>query len=161
LNRHLPHLAILPEDEDDAELANGFVLNEEVRRVHVLPYSGGWHKVRDEFEERHIKTMERLPERRMILLIDFDRQTDRLAYMKEAIPAHLETRVFVLGCWNEPKDLKQAFAGRGSLEDIGSALGRECIERNRDMWEHPLLAHNAEELRRLSDSMRDYLIGGN
>ena len=46
VNKYLPHLLILPEDDANRELANGFVLNHAVnsRAVQILPPAGGWKK---------------------------------------------------------------------------------------------------------------------
>lgn len=46
INKHLPHLLVLPEDDEDRELANGFALHTAVdpRKIQVLPTAGGWLK---------------------------------------------------------------------------------------------------------------------
>ncbi|MGS0743548.1 hypothetical protein ACVBEF_17245, partial [Glaciimonas sp. GG7] len=45
-NKFLPHLLILPEDDANRELANGFLLDDRVleRNIQVLKPAGGWKK---------------------------------------------------------------------------------------------------------------------
>ena len=157
-NRYHPHLIILPEDEEDNNLANGFLLHPgiETRQVQTLPFAGGWIHVRDAFVADHIKEMRHWRERRMVLLIDFDRREDRLAQMLEAIPQDLRERVFILGASHEPEALRQEM-GRG-VEEIGELLADECASDRRELWNHPMLAHNLGELDRLCRSMREFLV---
>jgi len=95
--------------------------------------------------------MTRYPNRFVVLLIDFDRKDDRLNYAKSQIPDHLEDRVFILGVWSEPEDLKVP------LEEIGSALARDCREEIDVTWNHELLRHNVNELARLREQVRPIL----
>ena len=91
--------------------------------------------------------MDRYPARLIVLLIDFDGNSDRLADAMAKVPSHLIDRVFVLGTLTEPEDLKSAKLG--SYETIGSALAKECHEESNTVWGHKLLRHNAAEIDRL------------
>lgn len=81
----------------------------------------------------------------MVLLIDFDGHHERLSEMKAVIPVRLIDRVFVLGAWTEPEQLRSA--GLGTYETIGRAIARG----------HALLRHNADEIERLRKTVRPVL----
>jgi hypothetical protein len=149
-------LLVLPEDDANRQLANGFQLELPSRQIQVLPVAGGWMEVLKSFNSDHVSCMNRFPERLMILLIDFDGQEDRLERAKACIPEHLTDRVFILGVWSEPEDLK---ADLGSYESIGGAMARDCRERTCTTWEHPLLRHNAGEIERLHERVWPALFG--
>lgn len=158
VDRYNPHILILPEDDANRQLANGFLLEvdyERQRRMQVLNVAGGWRNVIGSFCADHIAEMDRLTNRLMVLLIDFDGKTERLETVKEAIPNHLVGRVFVLGFWGEPEDLKAAL-GR-PYETIGSALATDCRDETNANWGHHLLRHNAAELERLLKQVRPIL----
>ncbi len=99
--------------------------------------------------------MNMYPDRLMVLLIDFDGKRKRLQYVKAKIPEHLTERVFILGAWKEPEDLKQA--NLGSYEEIGLAMAQDCREETNKTWGHSLLRHNEKELVRLRERVRPIL----
>ena len=107
VNRNKPHVLVLPEDNANRQIANGFQLDVSSRQIQVLPETGGWIRVLECFTEDQIWAMDRFPERFMILLIDFDNKEARLQGVKAKIPSHLTERVFVLGVLSEPEDLKK------------------------------------------------------
>ena len=124
----------------------------------VLEEVGGWNKVLDRFKSDHIKKMDLYPHRFMVLLIDFDGESSRLEHVKAAVPGQLGGRVFVLGTWTEPEDLRRAKLG--SYENIGKKMARDCREECRDVdtiWDHDLLRHNASEIDRLREHVRPIL----
>jgi hypothetical protein len=152
VNRYQPHVFVLPEDEKDRQLANGFWLELDLirqRQMQVLQVARGWPRVVELFKVNHIDEMRRYPEQRMVLLIDFDNQRDRFDTVWEEIPDDLRDRVFILGAQGEPEDLQRA--GLGSPEAIGKALARDCREETDEIWGHDLLRHNARELDRLRE----------
>src|SRR5262245_16377493 len=118
VNKYLPHVFVLPEDDANRQLANGFQLDPllDTRRMQILDEAGGWQEVLNRFKADHLPEMDRYASRFMVLLIDFDGQEDRLNTVKSAIPNHLKERVFVLGAWSEPEELRQNL---GSYETIG------------------------------------------
>lgn len=152
VNRFLPHVLVLPEDDANLQLANEFhVQVNQLRQMQVLEVAGGWHEVLNLFEEVHVHEMERCPTRFMILLIDFDNNFKaRLKQALDRIPPHLHDRVFVLGCLSEPEALRQAL---GSYKAIGKAMAKDCRERTVSTWGHELLQHNAGELERLREAV--------
>jgi len=111
INRRQPHVMVLPEDDADRELANGFLLaldQSALTRIQVLPEAGGWMAVLDTFETDHVAKMDRFNERYMVLLIDFDGNAGRINYVKNRIPDRLRDRVFVLGALTNPEALRKA-----------------------------------------------------
>lgn len=51
VNRHLPHVLVLPEDDANRQIANGFLLHHAIgnRKIQVLEEAGGWlHAVETE-----------------------------------------------------------------------------------------------------------------
>ncbi|MEO8495150.1 MAG: hypothetical protein ABI614_08770 [Planctomycetota bacterium] len=156
-NKHIPHVLVLPEDDANTEIATGFSLHEALRprAIQVLPCAGGWPKVRDSFRSDHINAMRRNSHRRMVLLVDFDEKESRFKEMTETIPADLAERVFVIGVWKEAEDLTRA--GLGSREAVGYELASECFDDSKDIWDHSLLRHNADELARMTKQLRPML----
>lgn len=160
VNKHLPHVLVLPEDDANGQLANGFQLDPllDTRRMQILEEAGGWREVLSHFKGYHITEMDRNALRFMVLLLDFDGREDRLNEVKEAIPERLKERVFILGAWNEPEDLRQAL---GSYESIGLAMAKDCRDDTDEIWTHSLLRHNAGELDRLRKHIRPILFSKN
>jgi hypothetical protein len=156
VNRYQPHVLVLPEDDANRQLANGFLQDQSlfVRRIQVLPEVGGWTQVLERFKSDHVVEMDRYPERFMVLLIDFDGREDRLNDSKARIPERLSDRVFILGTLTKPEALK---ADLGSYETIGLKMSKDCREETDTIWGHELLRHNASELERLRDHVRPIL----
>jgi hypothetical protein len=148
VNRYRPHVLVLPEDDANRQLANGFLLDQHLSnwRIQVLVEAGGWSDVLEHFLLDHVVEMNRYPDRFMILLIDFDGREERLQYAKSRIPERLTDRVFILGALTEPEALK---ADLGSYEVIGLKMARDCREETDKIWGHRLLRHNTSELDRL------------
>jgi hypothetical protein len=147
VNQYLPHIFVLPEDDANRQIANGFhqkVTRE--RQMQVLRPAGGWARVLSLFESEHVAAMDRCPNRFMVLLIDSDNDETRLAKAKATIPAHLAERVFILGAWSEPERLK---TNLGNFEIIGSKVAEDCRSDTDLTLRHELLRHNAPELARL------------
>ena len=92
VNKYQPHVFVLPEDDANRQLANGFVLSEHVatRKIQVLPEAGGWSKVLEHFLSVHAAAMDRYPGRCMVLLLDFDGRQERLNDAKARIPETLK-----------------------------------------------------------------------
>lgn len=159
VNKERPHVFVLPEDDANRQLANGFFLDPSFwnrgTSFHVLIEAGGWTYVRDCFISVHIREMEKYPERFMILLIDFDNRLERLIEMKEAIPANLIDRVFIIGTLKTPEALKRDV--HRSLETIGLSLARDCREETDTTWNTEHLQHNADELKHLRKHVRPIL----
>jgi hypothetical protein len=155
VNRRRPHIYILPEDDANRQLANGFIVNTDSNQIHTLTEAGGWTHVKDDFVSDHINSMRKFEERLMILLVDFDNASDRLQTMREVIPDDLGKRVFVLGVLTEPEALKRKI--HGSYDDIGKKLANECRAGTYSIWTDNLLYHNQPELVRLREAVHAWL----
>ena len=158
INRYKLHLFILPEDDANRQIANGFVLNQTIdeHAIQVLPPAGGWGKVVDQFERVHACEMRKYPKRNIVLMIDFDHQADeRLNNVRAKIPEELSDRVFILGVLSEPEELKANL--KKSWEDIGKSLSQDCTDNTRRVWGHDLLKHNETELDRMVSSVKPFL----
>jgi hypothetical protein len=156
-NRFLPHVLVLPEDDANRELVVGFLLDTSLSRnaIDFLEVARGWVKVLDRFESYEVPGMRKYPKRFMVLLLDFDNDTGRLALAKRRIPQDLADRVFVLGSLSNPESLCRA--GLGKPEEIGLALAKDCREGTNAVWGHALLRHNAGEVERLREHVRPIL----
>jgi len=160
VNKHLPYLLVLPEDDANRQLANGFHLSVyKIRQMQVLEEAGGWNRVLKLFTSVHINEMERDENRFMVLLIDFDDKPNRVDTVKAVIPNYLSERVFVLGALTDPEALRQALrrVGLDSYENIGSALAGDCRDETDTTWGHDLLRHNSGEVDRLRAQVRPIL----
>ena len=156
VNKYLPHLLILPEDDANRELANGFVLNHAVnsRAVQILPPAGGWKKVLHKFQANYLDGMrKKYRDRHLVLLIDFDQDKTRIDRVQEEIPQDVADRVFVLGTWSEPEALRTK-TGK-TFEKIGSELAKDCPDIRNELWSDELLEHN--ELEEIVSSVRSFL----
>ncbi|MDX1983270.1 MAG: hypothetical protein SFV51_23570 [Bryobacteraceae bacterium] len=133
VNREQPHVLVLPEDDANRKIANGFPLhpNLSTRRLQVLEEAGGWMKTLEKFERVHAGEMDRYPNRFMVLLIDFDRDANRRESARRWIPGRLADRVFVLGSLTDPEALKRDL---GSYEPIGRALADDCHVGTDTTW---------------------------
>jgi hypothetical protein len=162
VNRYLPHVFVLPEDDANRQLANGFHLQVDPtrqRQMQVLPAAGGWNEVLERFKSNHVIGMNRYSDRFMVLLIDFDGHQERLTTAKAEIPEGLAERVFILGALTKPEALRQA--SLGSYEQIGLAMAKDCREGTETVWGHELLRHNAREIECLRQHVRPIVFPSN
>jgi len=158
INKYKPHILVLPEDDANRQIANGFVLDSNLndRAIQILPPAGGWKKVVDGFKDVHAHEMGKYSQRRIVLLIDFDLQRDkRLSCIQSEIPPELIERVFVLGVLSEPEVLKTKI--KKNFEDIGKTLSQDCVDNTRILWGHDFLRHNETELDRMILSVKPFL----
>lgn len=157
MNKHVPHVLVLPEDDANRQLALGFILDHEVdhRRIKILEVAGGWNVVLERFNQNHVHNMERNPNPFMVLLIDFDEDPNRLQVAMNNIPETLRERVFILGVWNFPERLRTELGE--DYETIGKSLARDCRDNTDKTWSHSLLAHNASELEKMRKAISPIL----
>lgn len=158
VNHARPHVLVLPEDDADRQLANGFLQDPSIktRVIQVLPPAGGWGKVRKEFLELHISKLKEYPERHLVLLIDFDEKPEqRTEYFQEVFPPEVAKRVYLLGTFGEPEELRKSC--HLTLEKIGEKLSSECYYGESTLWQHELLQHNSGEVERLRNNVKPFL----
>jgi hypothetical protein len=160
MNKYGPCLLVLPEDDRNRQIANGFIqhpaLKDCLRNIQILPVIGGWTKAVEEFENVYTRVLQRYPKVSILLIIDFDHQVEkRLLYTKNKILEQLIDRVFILGTLSEPEKLKTNLGK--SYEDIGKDLSQDCADNTRTVWEHELLKHNKTELDRMISLVKPFL----
>jgi len=157
MNRYIDHIFVLPEDDANRQIANGFINDSNIIRrvIQVLSPAGGWTHVMDIFTKNHVKEMRKFDKQILVLLIDFDGRQDRLNNIRVQIPSELIDRVFILGVQSNPEQLKTST--HKSFEAIGEALAQDCSENNNQLWQHPLLIHNQPELERMTQSVKPFL----
>lgn len=100
VNAYQPHVLVLPEDDANRQMANGFVLHAHLKQhnIQILPPSGGWGKVLASFVSEHIAGLRKYPHRHLVLLIDFDDHVDaRREHFVAQFPTDVRERVFLLG----------------------------------------------------------------
>jgi len=159
-NRYRDRLLVLPEDRANEEIVNGFIQNLNVNECHinVERIAGGWVKVVEKFNQDLVPIMDEYKKTWVVLLIDFDKDKDRLSWVKDLIPEDLKERVFVLGVLSNPEDLKNNI--NKSFEKIGESLANDCAENTNHLWGHDLLKHNKTELDRMIASVKPFLFVG-
>jgi hypothetical protein len=157
VNKHRPHVYVLPEDDANRQIANGFLLccTVNLKAIQVLPIAGGWRKVIDRFQKELLQTMISNSHCHVVLVIDFDGKADRLQAVTETVPLIVRDRVFVIGLLTQPEDVFSA--GLPIKEKLGEALANECFQSCHELWNHKLLAHNTNEVKRMSDKLRNIL----
>jgi hypothetical protein len=149
VNRERPHLLILPEDQANREIVNGFLTYSSVdfNRVQVMKNLGGWTNACNEFNHVYVHKLNKNKICHIMMLIDFDEEPNRRAYVEGLIPDGLQDRVFVIGVWSQPEKLKED--KMLTFEEIGRELEQDCPRQPAGIWNHELLKHNAVDLDRL------------
>jgi hypothetical protein len=158
VNKYRPHLYIVPEDDRNRQIADGFLLHHAVAetRVRVMPPPGGWGRVRDTFMKEYVPLLRQYEYANVVLLIDFDGSPEeRRNEFKSRIPGEFQDRVFVIGPLREAEPLKRAI--NISYEDIGRPLADDCHADTVDVWGHDDLRHNEEERLRLVEIVKPFL----
>lgn len=158
MNRYAPHLYIIPEDDCDRQLADGFVLHDQVKsnRVQVMPPAGGWSEVHRTFAKEYIGRLRQYRMGHVVMLIDFDGSyVDRRKVLEEMIPQDLKERVFVVGSKVTPEDLKKELGK--NFEQIGRSLADDCVSGTEVTWSHDHLKHNNPDRLRLAKIVKPIL----
>jgi hypothetical protein len=158
VNREKEHFLVLPEDDANRQIVLGFIndLNVDNSAIQVLPIADGWKKALDQLTINDGLRLRKYPQRRIILIIDFDKKENRLSYVESQIPKDLKERVFVLGVQSNPQKLKNDI-NKKSFEEIGKALAQDCSDSTNELWGHKLLTHNKTELERMVSSVKPFL----
>lgn len=158
MNRYERHVYVIPEDDADRQIADGFVdhLGVDDRRIKVMPLGGGWRSVLETFQDEYIQTLRNYSLAHVVMLIDFDDQVEkRRAEFEQAIPDDLKARVFVVGAKHNPETLKAA--RKTSFEKIGESLANDCDAGTTEHWDHEELQHNDAERQRLVRTVKPFL----
>lgn len=152
-------MLVLPEDEANRQIANGFLISRQVnaRNLSILEPAGGWRKVLHELRETHVPQMQKFSGRTIVLVVDFDRSASRRSQFEDALPEELRQRVFVVGVWTEPEDLRSKLAI--IYEQIGKQIADGCAVDGPSVWDNPLLRHNQPEITRMRSIIHPVLFG--
>ena len=162
-NKYADHLLVLPEDDANRRLVNGFLINVNVkyRCVQVLPEAGGWRHVLAALQDSAvIKGLMTYQKRHLLLMIDFDaKAAARLqdyANFLAALPVAAQSRVYLLGSLETPERLRAACGLQ--LENMGHQLATDCPPPPAgSLWSHHHMQHNAPELARLVAQVQPFL----
>lgn len=108
VNKYKPHVWVIPEDDANRQLANGFLQSHTVniRAIGINPPAGGWTNVLDVFEDEFVPYLRKWQHAHVVMLIDFDNTNDRGSKCDQRIPDDLKQRVFVLSSRENPERLK-------------------------------------------------------
>jgi hypothetical protein len=158
VNKYAPHVYVIPEDDRNRQIADGFVLHHQVNyaRMQVVPPAGGWSKVLKTFRDEYIPKLRDYPEAFVVMLIDFDDQVEkRKAEFQQEIPVEFKARVFVVGSKHNPETLKKSL--KISFERIGESLANDCGVGTAEHWSLHQLAHNDAERQRLAQTVKQFL----
>lgn len=154
MNKYSPHVYVIPEDDADRQIADGFLLHPRVNetRIQVMPPAGGWPRVLATFQDEYLPKLHAYPHAHVVMLIDFDDQVEKRRFdFEKEIPADLKSRVFVIGTRNTPEALKKEL--KRSLEAIGQALADDCAAGTAAIWDHGQLIHNDAERKRFLETV--------
>jgi hypothetical protein len=163
VNAYVDHVFVLPEDEADADIANGFVTGTDYHRaIGVLKPAGGWPNVVDQFKTKEIPLLRKFPKRRIVLVVDFDGDSSRHQSIMSAVPNDLRGRVFIVGPLTTPEKLRKDLVDQGKIkpntrESIGQLLAEDCRDGTDQTWSEPLLKHNANDIARMKLDLKPLL----
>ena len=132
-NKYRWHVVVIPEDDATRQLGNGLAnaFSEMGRRIKFLPVSRGWKRAVECVKSLDLNSNSF---RRVLLIIDFDKNKDRLESIKAKEDfSEFRDRIFILGCFKEAEDLKELLSER-NLEEVGKILASNC-----NYWDSPLL----------------------
>jgi hypothetical protein len=158
MNKYAPHVYVIPEDDANRQIADGFVLHPRVKeaRIKVVPPAGGWSKVLKTFHDEYIPKLHDFSGTHIVMLIDFDDQVaKRTADFAQEIPTEFESRVFVIGAKHNPEILKKEV--KKSFEEIGKLLADDCDAGIAGLWGHEQLSHNDVDRKRLAETVMLFL----
>ncbi len=159
MNKYRKHVYLVPEDDADRQIADGFILHHRVNetRIKVVPPAGGWSNVLKTSRDEYIPTLRKYDLAHVVMLIDFDGNVDaRRVEFEQAIPDELKGRVFLVGSRDNPEILKKEL--KMNLGEIGESLARDCDAGTTEYWDCEQLQHNDAELQRLVRSVKPFLL---
>lgn len=159
MNKYKDHLIIVAEDEALHAVVNGFLLNNSINTntCKLMPYSRGWTKVEDQ-TSGYSRDLEKTPCRRVLFVIDFDKNGKRLNRFKCKFPQELHDRMFVIGPWSNVENLKTCL-GSQSCENVGRTLSEACPinSKKTGAWSCKELSHITSEAQRLCENVKNFL----
>jgi hypothetical protein len=112
VNKYTKYVVILPEDDANRQIINGFlnVIGVNFRAIDVRSVAGGWKKALSVRIEPLLKELETNINMSLLVVIDFDCQfKNRQRIFRQKVGDHLIDRAFLLGAISEPEKLKKEF----------------------------------------------------
>ncbi len=158
INKYKSHLYVIPEDDAERQIADGFVLHDRVdtRQVQVVGPPGGWPKVLDTFRNEYLLQLRQNVHTHVVMLIDYDTKGNaRQEVFIDAIPEEFRRRVFVVGPSQAPEHLRRAT--KQSYEQIGMSLANDCDGNQTAIWGHEQLKHNDDQRKLLLEIVKPFL----
>lgn len=148
-NKFKPHLVVIPEDDANRQIINGFKKDYRIksRQINVETPAGGWLKALEYFNDCLEKSMRNYKDRHVLIVIDFDEDVDRINQAKLMIPADLKERVYILGYFSEPENIRSSTGF--TKEELGDSMAKACFSGDETIWNNALLHHNKPELERM------------
>lgn len=147
VNKYKPHLFVIPEDDADRQLANGFVLHHEVSgEVQIVKEAGGWIKVIETITEEYVPLLKQNPNAHVLGIIDCDNDGERIKKLLDDFPSDVQDRIFLLGVFDDPQQFK--ISVQKPFETIGETLAEECFTEELHLWHHTHLQHISTEIER-------------
>ena len=124
-NPYQPCVYVVPEDDANRQVMDGFVLEVRVTgQIQVMPVAGGWRKVIEVIEVEYCPILRRYPKASVLGLIDCDDHATRIGDQLARVPEDLKDRVFLLGVLQNPEALRANL--EQNFETIGESLAEEC-----------------------------------
>ena len=160
VNKYVPHLYVIPEDDANRQMAVGFEKDYRIRAraIQILRPAGGWKKALDWLSDEYYRVLDEKANSRVLVLIDCDQDVYRIAGALDSVPEHLKDRVFILGAMSEPEKLKQEL--NLTFEKIGEEIANACFDDGVTVWNHDQLKHNASEVERLRSNLFSVVFEG-
>jgi hypothetical protein len=159
VNKYKPHLYVIPEDDADRQIVNGFAFHHGITSgsLQVMPIAGGWAKVIETINDEYVPKLRNSTHAHVLGVIDCDEDTERIPSELAKFPDELRDRIFLLGPFDEPEAFKKAL--NKQFQVIGELLANECYSGEFEIWNHEHLAHIANEIQRANGRLNPVLFG--
>jgi hypothetical protein len=134
INKYRNHLVVYTEDSATSQLTESFLNNDGFDRCKAsIQQCRGWNAA-VESAMRDIRL--EIGFRRVVILIDLDKQNSRIDEVKEMIPPKYVDKIFVIGWSGKIENLKSSLACSGKgFEKLGEKLAQDCLAGCRGAWE--------------------------
>ncbi|OOF45076.1 hypothetical protein [Rodentibacter trehalosifermentans] len=162
-NKYRKHLFILCEDDINKEISKGITEQLDLNPTNIIHYekiARGWEKCFSLLEHKYIPELLDIPERYLLIVMDFDGQFDeRMNKFKLILDnsSELSERVFLVGAAAEPETLKANLKLSGHNDDVGRQLFDDCNAESSQYWCSSELVHNKDEIERLKKTTSSFI----
>ena len=173
MNKYKPNLQILCEDRINQDIARGFILGfyndfKNPASIEVCrELARGWCKAVNSLHEEWVQKLQDNENLFLLVLIDSDGKLNRILEIKSRLPKNLINRIFIIGCLNEPEELKKQAVSfikadnpkeKQSNEAVGKILFKHCKDKfTNNLWNSCELEHNFDEIIRLKQYTKHFI----